>query len=618
MQLLLVDMKQKQMQQLEREGHTDFHGFSRILGLVLVLSFAFFVQADGLDDLIGSYSFDYDGGEIEGVSVIDSMVLDVLRFDVNVVNAVSGDYVFYVDLEDEGGIVSGSSGVRLGESGGDVVVDIGVRELSGREQFNYSLRVLNDEGDSVYLKSGFVTGVYSYDFGCEVLSVTSSECASGECFLLSVSVECNVNFEEDVSVFLVYGDDSFFVTREKDFVVGINDVVFEIDDEVLVSSHYVGVFDVVGILIGEKFVKIDYATGIYDYRDYVEGSYLSGYDFRFIDLDSDNLVDYLEFEFKAYVISSGNYRVEADVYDSDGRYLWSLSESVVFLQTGDWEILIRVNGSLVYSMGANGPYTIGAVRLIKDDVEVDVDYDGYTSNDFSVYDFERGRFSDLVVEMEAKDGFVNVSVENIGREIAFGFWVEVFDDRDFLKRDYIYSLNAGEKYASSFVYNGNFDLLMGVVDMENFIEEENESNNFVTWRPCVEKVVNSSWSDWVKEGECLVNGTVLQSRFLVEYDSSFCGEFDNVTYFEYREESCDYWSESKKHDREHQESRGIGRVVYQNDFVEGYGVYSDVQGAYLKEYSASGWDGDMSWIIFGLIGLIGMLVLIVGIFVVFD
>ena len=612
----MIKMKQKQIQQIEREEQKIFAmKFATFFFSILLCMMSFTSASMTVQELISSYSFDYYGEQIDITSISDSLSSNTLSFSVSVANASGGSYTSYIDLEDVGGVVSGSSVDSLGSGGGSVRINIPVSSLSGKSQFNYSLRVLNDKGDLVYRKDDFVTGVYSYDVGYSVLGF--EDYVLGNSVWLNVSVDSKVVGREDVFVYLECSDELSFVEAESDFGLGVNVVRFEISD-FIVESRCVGEFDVVGILIGERFVEVDYATGIYDYRDYAKGSYLSGYDFRFIDLDSDNLVDYLEFEFKVYAISSGNYRVEADVYDSDGRYLWSLSESVVFLQTGDWEILIRVNGSLVYSMGANGPYTIGAVRLIKDDVEVDVDYDGYTSNDFSVYDFERGMFSDLIVEMEVKDGFVNVSVENIGREIAFGFWVEVFDDRDFLKRDYIYSLNAGEKYISSFVYNGNFDLLMGVVDMENFIEEENESNNFVTWRPCVEKVVNSSWSDWAKGGECLVNGTVLQSRFLTEYDSGFCGDFENVTYFEYGEEACDYWGELKKHDKGRQGSKGIDEVVYQDDFVEGYGAYSDIQGAYLKEYSASGWKGNMSWIIFGLIGLIGILVLIVGIFVVFD
>lgn len=57
---------------------------------------------------------------------------------------------------------------------------------------------------------------------------------------------------------------------------------------------------------------------------------------------------------------------------------------------------------------------------------------------------------------------------------------------------------------------------------------------------CSYNLINTSWSEWLNLS-CLIDDTINQSRYLTEYDSNFCGEYENITYYEYRNtEFCDY------------------------------------------------------------------------------
>jgi len=61
---------------------------------------------------------------------------------------------------------------------------------------------------------------------------------------------------------------------------------------------------------------------------------------------------------------------------------------------------------------------------------------------------------------------------------------------------------------------------------------------------CTPEITNTSWSEWTNL-TCLEDDTMNQSRYLTEYDSNYCGEISNITYYEYQNiEVCDYCTPS--------------------------------------------------------------------------
>ena len=54
---------------------------------------------------------------------------------------------------------------------------------------------------------------------------------------------------------------------------------------------------------------------------------------------------------------------------------------------------------------------------------------------------------------------------------------------------------------------------------------------------CVEKLVNTSWSEWEDSGEC-INGWLTQTRTRTQYDENSCGTIDDVIYTQSREIEC--------------------------------------------------------------------------------
>jgi len=439
---------------------------------VLFLLLISFSSAGSIWDLIGSYPFGYDSGEIGVSGVSDYMSSNFIYFDFSVSDVDAGNYTFYVDLDDVGGIASGELTTYVG-SAGVVSVSIDCYDLSGKDQFNYSIRIYDVGGDLVYSEGDFVSGTYSYEKGFDVLGIGDSD-VSGDLIRFDVSLNSSLNSVKNVSLFLEYGNESLFVEGEVNLSKGINSVVLDLDGEVFGATHYVGKFDVVGILIGEVFIPLDLESAVYDYEDFVEGSYLSGFGSLVVDLDGDGLEDYLEIEFEINVKDAGSYLVGAHVYDSYGNYLTTVMGEDN-LSVGTRSIFVRINGSLVYSFGVGGPYTLGFVGLDFGESGIDSVEDVEIGGNFSYENFERPALSDLVISFGSDEGFV--VVENVGGADAFNVVVEVYGS-GYEEGFVVFSLDAGDVKSFVLSHGGNISLV-GLVDYEDLVEEENESNNVV-------------------------------------------------------------------------------------------------------------------------------------------
>jgi len=68
-----------------------------------------------------------------------------------------------------------------------------------------------------------------------------------------------------------------------------------------------------------------------------------------------------------------------------------------------------------------------------------------------------------------------------------------------------------------------------------FYEYQNLSCDY-----CVPDLVNTTKTEWQNYSSCLITDEQQQNRSWVEYDLNSCEEFDNVTYWDWRNISCDY------------------------------------------------------------------------------
>jgi hypothetical protein len=79
----------------------------------------------------------------------------------------------------------------------------------------------------------------------------------------------------------------------------------------------------------------------------------------------------------------------------------------------------------------------------------------------------------------------------------------------------------------------------GEVANETFYEIQYVACDF-----CTPSLTNTSWSGWQDQGDCLTNDSQLQNRSLEQYDENFCGEVANQTFWDYQFIACNYCSYS--------------------------------------------------------------------------
>src|SRR3989339_849123 len=430
--------------------------------LILPLAYAITIQ-----ELISSYNFDYYGEEIDLSNVTDSINSNTLSFNISIENAIAGDYTFYIDLEDANSIATGERFETLSSSGENVIVNVSTYLLSGKEKFNYTLRIYDENSSLIYRYGNLTTQVYSsYDTGYEVLGVVDSN-VNNDLIRLNISLNSSVSSIENVSIFLQHGDKFISTISEESLNVGLNYIILDLDNE--------------------KIIVLNLTTSVYDHEDFAKTSYFKDYNSSFVDLDSNNLTDYIEFNFTVDIKENGNYLIEAMIYDLYQGYVSTITKNQS-LNVGEENVIINLNGSEIYSSKLNGPYKISVARLILESDLIDSEFNSYTTNESSYSDFERPPMPDLEISMTSSfDGVnnkINVTIENIGEIPAFNIFIDVFDNSNFEAKNFYSVLNAGESHIFYFITNGtNESIFIGIVDFDNYIDEENESNNLAIYNP---------------------------------------------------------------------------------------------------------------------------------------
>jgi len=72
----------------------------------------------------------------------------------------------------------------------------------------------------------------------------------------------------------------------------------------------------------------------------------------------------------------------------------------------------------------------------------------------------------------------------------------------------------------------------------------NETFFSVEHEACTPNLENTSWSEWENDFPCGINNKVDQIRFFIQYDTENCGIIPNQTFYEHRENYCDYCSQN--------------------------------------------------------------------------
>jgi hypothetical protein len=141
-----------------------------------------------------------------------------------------------------------------------------------------------------------------------------------------------------------------------------------------------------------------------------------------IDLDGNGLYDYLQVDTNLAVAQTGDYHVQALLYDSDGNYTTS-AHNTTHLTPGTHTVKLRFSGPDLFHHGVDGPYTLAYIVLYTDAwQEIDHAENMYSTAAYAYTQFEGGLSDAAITDATSSktvvgQGYptsINVTVTNQG------------------------------------------------------------------------------------------------------------------------------------------------------------------------------------------------------------
>ena len=456
-----------------------------MLLLLPTLSFAL-----TLEEYIANLDTSFYDGTINITSFIDKMVdadsnnqNDALIFSLTTDYATSGIFTANIFFEDE--TLPVLSDTRLiSSSNPSFHMNISTFYLT-KEKYAYYVRIYNQIGQIVYESKKIDTSIYkNYETGTTVTKI-SDENLNNNQIRINLALDVKRNETANISVNLNYNEKTISGVKEAALTTPAQTVSIDIDDGTIKSTHYKGMYNISSVIIGNKAIEIEQMTSYHDYEDFAKTSYIKNISSFYLDIDADNLIDYLIIEFTINSKEASVYSIYYDLYDEFGNFAASIAKTQS-LGTGIKTISTNITGQDLYKTKINGHYLITTARLDKLHETVDILYYPYLTEISYYSDFERPPLPDLDIKTNSYyDGLanlLNVTVSNIGKVPAFNIFVDIFDNESYNNQQAIPVLNPAENYIFNFIANNtkNNTNFIAITDFDNLIEEINENNNIET------------------------------------------------------------------------------------------------------------------------------------------
>lgn len=468
-----------------------------IVGLFILIVSISLVSALTINELIDSTNFDYYTGDINVTGFSDSMSdkngdgkNDTLTITLDVYVNQSGTYDFIVDLEETYGVLTNNSNKSFSTGSDTIDINFDTR-LFNQDKHNYSVRIYDANYTLVYRKDDQETDTYTdYEKGINITSITDENVNND---IIRINLTLNVTDSQTVNItaFLKYNDSYISSSKQETLNQGIQTVSIDFDNETIKSTHYNNNFTLDLVAVGNKIFDTNYSTAIYNYEDFAKTSYIKNFTSGTVDTNSNNLSEFLEINTTLNIKSDDSYELKGELYDLFDNHVVNFSKTES-LTTGINKVQIRINGTDIYTSNIDGPYLINYIKLLNSSGDtVDYLYQPYTTNISYYTDYERPPLPDLYIDMDVGfDDLTNITnitlnVSNIGQAPAFNVFTDLFDNSTYSDNRTKSYLNISESLIYNFTISDTSSdtIYTAIVDLGNYVDESNESNNIVDNAP---------------------------------------------------------------------------------------------------------------------------------------
>ena len=464
----------------------------RLLYLLAIIVVIPLISAASLDNLIESYDFDFDNGDINVLSFSEYMrdlnsdgANDTLF--VNITANLSSPALYYllVTLDYGDGFIENATYSTITPNI-PVSASFSTAKLSGNK-WNYSVQFLDENKSLDFMRYKQGTSYYgSYEAGNSLISV--SDVKEGSRLKISLYLNVSLNETKNVTVFLKYNDSFISSTTQAALTSPTENVDVYFDNETMKATHRVGTFNIDKVDIGDKVIDTDQNTSGYDYESFAQTSYIRAYSSQAKDYDSDDLNDVLEINFTVNIKQTGTYNLSYELYDQYDNYVTSMNTQKTFSTTGNQTFQTLVNGTRIYSKALDGQYLMSYAKLAIGNVTYDFVREPYLTDLLYFSEFERPPQPDLYIDMNVTfhpaTGIseVVVNVTNFGEAPAVNAWIDIFDNSTYEAQNFTYMLNASDNIKFNFEIQNttNSTIITAIADFYNYIDESDESNNIAS------------------------------------------------------------------------------------------------------------------------------------------
>lgn len=183
-------------------------------------------------------------------------------------------------------------------------------------------------------------------------------------------------------------------------------------------------------LYDENYTRLEYKydaakTNDYNYTSFQRPAamFSGNYSDSGLDEDGNGLFDYLTIDVGMNVSKSGNYRIQGELYDNEGRQLDYDSQST-YLEPGNQSVQLEFEGYKIFQNRQDGPYRLRYLYIYDENYRrLDYEYDAYRTSAYKYTDFQKppavfiGNYSDSGLD-EDGDGLFDYLVIDVGINVS--------------------------------------------------------------------------------------------------------------------------------------------------------------------------------------------------------
>ncbi len=330
---------------------------------------------------------------------------DTLLVDVTVSVQTAGSYDISGMLSAGTSYDSDTVPTYLGQGISTVTLSFsGLRLSQGNDgPYQITLSLFDNDRWEWIDETKITTGAYQadqFDFVKieEVKEVLVDENTNGLYEYLGVEIKTNVSFDGNFIITGTLWDSDYGYSvgyeRVDTWLSGTGSVLLYFSGQDIYVNGVSGTFGIDVTIYDSamsEIQEVDIYTPPYDVKIF-EHSMIKGLSVSEVDVNSNNLIEYLLADFDAYVLTSDEYDINSRLYDGEGNLMIESGQYGLQLTVGSNPLEVWYSGFWPIDLEADGPYRI-EVDLVHQDIyypyeRILFDSQSVTTRQLKVEDFE--------------------------------------------------------------------------------------------------------------------------------------------------------------------------------------------------------------------------------------